>query len=1008
MTINVEEIAEQALIDWGIGATGLVASQNRTMILRWFENFTPHEHPIIAHLVQRINVVTSYEMDAAIEDIVQELERILGADLKNACLLPMGMSIGDSGAQFVYSVHKRLSDGTDRLIFNGTLEQAAEQYETIILVDDIIGSGGQAIKNYNKSYKQLSTQFVYAPIFAFEDGLNNVEKDAGYDKIIPGRLLREHDRAFSDDSSIFVEPTLRSELMEICRSYGEKIYPPGPLGFEDAQALISFPHNCPNNTLPVIWGGRETEEMPKDMRWYPLRIRRKRLGKHETQRSKNPSLKRANLENRVVAFQSLPNDLRSAYSALSLLGPTIDLETVKIVCKLVSASPDPLQCLEISEKHGLLVKIDKNSWQPTYFPDRALLLLGEDEKSEIPAAVVTHLMGKLLATPNKYLVSSETDAEIAFQILSIFDAYGYFDRRKIRVSWSLKKFIETSGSYRLLVKHLINDGGSIKPDTENYYWNLFHLSRTEYFAGNVTSSLDRLNELYHKLAEKTLTDSPGSAKLNGIKTSTIRMICHILVDFGYPHVAVRILDRLISETDVSSLNHTIAMQNMLMFSWALARCNLIKEARQIWEEVLDNRYQGFLSSITRSVSDIYKAEALISEGKPREGSALLSHPIEFFRNNDLRAYAWALSVRSEAFLKAQVFKLATDDMVEIIDVISRLHITTGATVKLLEAGRSEKRCSDVHEKIDSYFRELGSFKEQLTSATDELLEGRLLEHILLEFNIELDDDFSFDLERYKLLTPKNHPALNSNFMRSFINVQRSSLADLENKIDDIFKRYLNEEDIIFSTPVFNNLIVEICKRNKILRKKYVDPYIDQIKSQYGGIRLFYARYFELIDELEIAQELLDLVPNKNSFTYLNVEANIAGKRDCNEGLKLNKLVLERIPEFFRQQRSRIYNNMALLIHKNRLTNLYKDAISYCEMSIENNRNLKFHYPKNMLLTLRLELSDVENTKRVLDVHKARFRAPIGALEAAARIVKKTAVRQLAQKYLGELRAERGV
>jgi len=37
-----------------------------------------------------------------------------------------------------------------------------------------------------------------------------------------------------------------------------------PLGTGNLQALVVFEHNCPNNSLPVLWKGSET------LPWTPL------------------------------------------------------------------------------------------------------------------------------------------------------------------------------------------------------------------------------------------------------------------------------------------------------------------------------------------------------------------------------------------------------------------------------------------------------------------------------------------------------------------------------------------------------------------------------------------------------------------------------------------------------------------------------------------------------------------------------------------------------------------
>jgi len=47
------------------------------------------------------------------------------------------------------------------------------------------------------------------------------------------------------------------------------------LGYDDSQSLIVFPHNTPNNTLPIIWAGNKNEKeigVPWNPIWERVKI----------------------------------------------------------------------------------------------------------------------------------------------------------------------------------------------------------------------------------------------------------------------------------------------------------------------------------------------------------------------------------------------------------------------------------------------------------------------------------------------------------------------------------------------------------------------------------------------------------------------------------------------------------------------------------------------------------------------------------------------------------------
>ena len=87
--------------------------------------------------------------------------------------------------------------------------------------------------------------------------------------VIPEKGLSEEHKAFSPESCYFKDPKQRKRLKGICSKYGELLYPDYPLGYNDSQCLFVFPHNVPNNTLPIIWAGPESESKPGVL-WKPL------------------------------------------------------------------------------------------------------------------------------------------------------------------------------------------------------------------------------------------------------------------------------------------------------------------------------------------------------------------------------------------------------------------------------------------------------------------------------------------------------------------------------------------------------------------------------------------------------------------------------------------------------------------------------------------------------------------------------------------------------------------
>lgn len=153
----------------------------------------------------------------------------------------------------------------------------------IVLIDDIIGSGGTVVKFIEKSivplFKELGVtklRIHICSIVVLKQSISKMKKFADEnDMIISFRTYGEKlDRCFSSKSSVFGYRPRMIPIREMCYKYGDGLYVQqkfkenkrikvkNPLGHENSQALVVFSHSTPNNTLPIIWSNAKG--------WIPL------------------------------------------------------------------------------------------------------------------------------------------------------------------------------------------------------------------------------------------------------------------------------------------------------------------------------------------------------------------------------------------------------------------------------------------------------------------------------------------------------------------------------------------------------------------------------------------------------------------------------------------------------------------------------------------------------------------------------------------------------------------
>jgi hypothetical protein len=169
----------------------------------------------------------------------------------------------------------------------GSLERAADWLDRpgdmeptkrfVLVVDDFVGSGQQAIKEMRGLLKKWQERpqvqqaleqgrIVYVPLWAFRVGVDELREQVPSLRVEPVALLDECDQAFAVEAEIFDSEDERKIAEGFCRHVGGQLYQEYPLGWENLQAMVVLPDAVPNATLPIFW----CSGMVDERQWKPL------------------------------------------------------------------------------------------------------------------------------------------------------------------------------------------------------------------------------------------------------------------------------------------------------------------------------------------------------------------------------------------------------------------------------------------------------------------------------------------------------------------------------------------------------------------------------------------------------------------------------------------------------------------------------------------------------------------------------------------------------------------
>lgn len=156
--------------------------------------------------------------------------------------------------------------------------QAAEnirnsEINTVIFVDDFLGSGRQFEKFFNQwgfGALREGVNYYYAPVVAHETGLEYLKNNLSIVKIVSAEQLDKTHDFFSEEvwgrlgQGVISADEAKEWYMAFAKEKGLEPRSTGALGTGDLSLAFGFSHSTPNNSLPIFWYENESTG------WQPL------------------------------------------------------------------------------------------------------------------------------------------------------------------------------------------------------------------------------------------------------------------------------------------------------------------------------------------------------------------------------------------------------------------------------------------------------------------------------------------------------------------------------------------------------------------------------------------------------------------------------------------------------------------------------------------------------------------------------------------------------------------
>jgi len=233
---------------------------NDARIIRWILQFSNEDFQLAIKILDNITYYSTGNIRAMIRELLDIIhQKFEDIPQERILFIPIGEPYEGSRiiARFLRDLLGR-RQARRRIKHMLDLDRLTEgTYDAIVFLDDFSGTGSRLVRWWDMVEPLVRPKDVHFVVALLV--LNHIARPAieDFSEVLCIDELNEEDNVISEESRRF-EDTEKTKIIHYCESTG--CNPDYRLGYGNCGLLVAFKHQCPNNSLSILWHTNESWE----------------------------------------------------------------------------------------------------------------------------------------------------------------------------------------------------------------------------------------------------------------------------------------------------------------------------------------------------------------------------------------------------------------------------------------------------------------------------------------------------------------------------------------------------------------------------------------------------------------------------------------------------------------------------------------------------------------------------------------------------------------------------